>query len=123
MPSCWSRRRSEPLGDDPDEVRDAAAVAPLVVVPRDDLHEVAAQDHRACAVDDRRARVAAEVGAHKRLVTDAEDALHGAGRGGPEGRVELLDGRLALELGGEVDDGDGRGGDAEAEAVELDLEA
>ena len=35
------------------EVRDAAAVAPLVVVPGDDLHELIAHHHGAEGVDDR----------------------------------------------------------------------
>jgi len=35
------------------QVRDAAAVAPLVVVPGDDLHELIADHHRAEGVDDR----------------------------------------------------------------------
>ena len=40
------------------EVGNAAAVAPLVVVPGDDLHELIADHHGAEGVDDRRARVA-----------------------------------------------------------------
>ena len=44
------------------EVRDAAAVAPLVVVPGDDLHELIAHHHGAEGVDDRRTRVALVVG-------------------------------------------------------------
>ena len=44
------------------EVRNAAAVAPLVVVPGDDLHELIAHHHGAEGVDDRRTRVALVVG-------------------------------------------------------------
>ena len=44
------------------QVRDAAAVAPLVVVPGDDLHELIADHHGAEGVDDRRAGVALVVG-------------------------------------------------------------
>ena len=44
------------------EVRNAAAVAPLVVVPSDDLHELIAHHHGAEGVDDRRTRVALVVG-------------------------------------------------------------
>ena len=40
------------------EVGNAAAVAPLVVVPGHDLHELVADHHGAEGVDDRRARVA-----------------------------------------------------------------
>src|SRR6187399_242643 len=67
------RRKS--LCDERGDVSDAAAVAPLVVVPRDDLHEVAAQGHRGGRVDDRRAAVAAEVRGDEGLVRDAQDAL------------------------------------------------
>ena len=51
-----------------------------------------------------------------------EDALHGALSGGLEGCVELLGRRVLLELRGEVHDRDRRGGDAQAEAVELALQ-
>src|SRR3990172_12255188 len=60
--------------DERDEVGDAAAVAPFVVVPGDDLHEVPAQRHGRGAVDDRRAAVATEVGRDERVVAHAEDA-------------------------------------------------
>ena len=44
------------------EVRNPAAVAPLVVVPSDDLHELVPHHHGAEGVDDRRTRVALVVG-------------------------------------------------------------
>src|SRR5688572_17284497 len=99
-----------------DQVRDPAAVAPFVVVPGDDLDHVAAQHHRRFGVDDRGARVAAEVGRHQRLVGDAEDALERAGGRGPEGIVQLVHAGLAPDRGGEVDHADGRRRDAQAEA-------
>ena len=43
------------------EVGDAAAVAPLVVIPGDDLRKGAVQHHGARRVDDRRSRVCAEI--------------------------------------------------------------
>src|SRR6185503_12052950 len=49
-------------GHEREEVGAAAAVAPFVVVPGDDLHHRPAEDHRALRVDDGRARVAPEVG-------------------------------------------------------------
>src|SRR5450759_4505132 len=112
----------QPVGDELHEVRDAAAVAPLVVVPGDDLDEVAAQDHVRREVDDRRPAVASEVAGDERLVAGAEDALERAGGRVAEGLVELLEGDVLLELRGEVHDRHRRGGDAEAEAVELALE-
>ena len=50
------------------KVRNAAAVAPLVVVPGDHLGEVIAEQHGACRIDDCGARVATEVGGDERLV-------------------------------------------------------
>ena len=50
------------------KIRDAATVAPLVVVPGHYLGEVVAEQHGACGVNDCRARVAAEVGGDERLV-------------------------------------------------------
>src|SRR6185503_8852217 len=61
--------------DHRDEVGAAAAVAPLVVVPGDDLHHRPAEDHGARRVDDRGAGIAAEVGRDEGLVGHAEDAL------------------------------------------------
>ena len=50
------------------EVRDAAAIAPLVVVPGDDLHELVADHHRAEGVNNRRAGVALVVRRDERLI-------------------------------------------------------
>src|SRR5262245_28756244 len=80
------------LRDERGEIRDAAAVAPLVVVPGDDLHEVAAQDHVRREVDDGRAAVTAEVGRDERVVARAQDALEAVGRLVAEGLVELVEG-------------------------------
>jgi len=44
------------------EIRNAAAVTPLVVIPGHYLGEVVAEQHGACGVDDCRARVTTEVG-------------------------------------------------------------
>ena len=105
-----------------DQIRDAAAVAPLVVVPGDDLHQGPAERHRRLGIDDRRAAVAPEVGRHERLVGDAQDALDLPFGGRAERVVELLGGDRPLELRGEVDDAHGRRRHAQAEAVELALE-
>src|SRR5574337_187001 len=112
-------RGSQALGHVGHEVGHAAALAPLVVVPGDDLHEVAAQDHGGGAVDDRGPAVAPEVAGDERLVAHAQDAREGPRGGGPEGLVEALHGRRPGQLSGEVDDAHGRCRDAQAEAVEL----
>src|SRR5688572_27439008 len=76
---------AEALADVRHEIGDAAAVAPLVVIPGDDLDHPLADDHRRQRVDDRRAVVALVVHRDERLVADAEDALHGVSLGRPEG--------------------------------------
>src|SRR4051794_31608773 len=78
MSSAVSRSGGDgqPSADERDQVGDPAAVAPLVVVPGDDLDHRAAEDHRREAVDDRAPAVALEVHRHERIVRDAEDAVH-----------------------------------------------
>jgi len=50
------------------EIRNAAAVTPLVVVPGHNLGEVVAEQHGACGINDCGARVATEVRGDERLV-------------------------------------------------------
>ena len=50
------------------KIRDAAAVAPLVVIPSDYLGEVVAEQHGARGINNCGARVAAEVGGDERLI-------------------------------------------------------
>ena len=123
---CVGRRSGDAdgqaLGDEADQVGHPAAVAPLVVVPRDHLDHRPADHHRRCGVDDRRAGVAPEVGRHERLVGDAQDPLERAGGGLAERGVDLLDRRRPGQVGGEVDDADRRRRDPQAEAVELALQ-
>ena len=57
-----------------DEVDEAVRVAPLVVVPRDDLDLRAVDDGRETGVEDRRERGAHDVARHERLLAVAEDA-------------------------------------------------
>src|SRR5690606_9640565 len=73
-----------------DQVDDSQRVAPLVVVPGDDLDQVAIHHPRQGAVDDGGAGIAQEVAGHQRLVGDAQDALHGALCRPPERLIDLL---------------------------------
>src|ERR1039458_6915146 len=73
------------LGHEADQIRDAAAVAPLVVVPRDHLDHRPAEHHGRLRVDDRGAAVTPEVGRHERLVGHAKDPLERPGGRLPEG--------------------------------------
>src|SRR5664279_5050198 len=95
-PRSGTWRWLEALGDELGQVGDAAAVAPFVVVPGQDLDELAgsADDHRQSGVDDRGARVGLEVHRDERLVADAEDALERTRSGLPERVVDRIGSRL-----------------------------
>src|SRR5512137_1264463 len=99
---------SASLGDVLGQVDKPAGIAPLVVVPGDDLDQVAVEDLGREQVDDAGPGVAQEIAGDERLVGDAEDALERAGRGGLEGGVDVLDRGRLLQDGHEVDDGDVR---------------
>src|SRR5690606_25342878 len=102
-----------------DEVDQAVGVAPLVVVPADDLDLVA--DHLGQAgVEDAGRRVGDDVGGDDRVLGVGEVALQRALLGGGlERLVDLLGGDLAGHRGGEVGGGAGRHRDAQRVAVEL----
>src|SRR5450631_3310562 len=106
------------LGQEADEVDDTVGVAPLVVVPAEDLDAVA-DDLGEGRVNDGGKRVALEVRADQQVFVITEDALELALRGCLEGSVYGLDvGRLGADEG-QVNDGDVGGGNAQREAVEL----
>ena len=106
------------LHEEEDEVFDAVGVAPLVVVPADDLAGVA-DDLGQLGVDDGGEGVALEVGGDQLFVGVAEVGLQGAVGGGLEGGVDALDVDGLLGDEGEIDDRDVGGGDTHGEAVEL----
>src|SRR5438309_4072228 len=101
-----------------DEVLDAVGVAPLIVVPADDLAGVA--DHLGqLGVDDGGECVALEVGADEFFVGVAEIGLQASVGGCFEGGVDAFDVDGLLRDEGEVDDRDVGGRDADGEAIEL----
>jgi hypothetical protein len=78
-------------GDLGGQVDHAVGVAPLVVVPADELEEVLVQLDRRAGVEDRRALVVDEVGRDDLVVGVAEDALQ-VGLGGLlQGGLDLLE--------------------------------
>src|SRR3954447_7958736 len=86
--------RSERRADVDDEVDQAVGVAPLVVVPADDL-DLVADDLGQAGVEDARRRIGDDVGADDRVRGVAEDALEGAVGGRLVRGVDLLDRCLA----------------------------
>src|SRR5438270_37382 len=113
---------SEAGGHEGDQVDHPAAEPPLVVVPGDDLRPVIPLHEGQRRVDDGRVRVVLEVGGDELLAADGEDpAQRPAGRL-VEGGVDLLNGRLALQLHGQVDDRDVQQRHPEGHALEAALE-
>src|SRR5690606_40242986 len=83
--------------DDLGQVHETVRVAHLVVVPGQDLHQVAHR-HRESGVEDRAVRRADDVGADQRLLAVGEHTGERALRGrGPERLVHLIDGDVAVE--------------------------
>ena len=104
------------------EVNNTARVAPLVVVPGDELDEVGVEHDAGIGIEDGGAGVGLEVGGHEGLVAVSKDTLHLTLGLGLDGGADLLVGGGLGEAGGEVDDGDVDGGDTEGHAGELALE-
>src|SRR6185312_4117600 len=63
------------FGQEPDQVADTARIAPLVVVPRDDLHAVSGDNASERRVDDRGTIVVTEVHRDQFLLLISEKAL------------------------------------------------
>ena len=105
------------------EVNDAARVAPLVVVPGDELAELVVERDTGLGVEDGRARVVEEVTRHELLISVAHDALEGTLGSLLDDLADLSVGGGVLELEGHVDDGDVGGGDTEGHASELALDS
>ncbi len=105
------------------KVLNTGGVAPLVVVPGDELDELGVE-HDACAsIEGGGHGPGVEVGGNDVLVGVAEEALHVALRAALDLSADLLVGGGGLEPAGKVDDGDVDGGDTEGHTGELALDS
>jgi len=104
-----------------DEVDEAGRVAPLVVVPRDELDEGGRQHDARARVEDGRAGLADEVRRHDLVLGVADDALGVRLRRELDLGLDVLVRGRRLELARQVDDGDVDGGHAEGHAGQLAL--
>ena len=103
-----------------DEVDNLVAVAPFVVIPRDQLDEGGGQLDAGSGVEDGGAGVGDEVGGNDGVFGVADDALPALGLGGFLHRLlDLVHGGGGLEVDGQVNDGDVSGGHAEGHAGQL----
>lgn len=115
--ACPASERAVLLRRVREQVAHALRVAPLVVVPRDELHKVLVQRDARVRVEDRARGVAREVRRDDLLVRVREDARHRARRGLPHRRFDLVVGRALLEAHNEVHDGDVDRGHTEGETA------
>lgn len=106
------------LSGEDQEVADTLGVTPLVIVPRDELDEVAVECDAGVRIKDGRVLVASEVGRDDLLVSVANDAL--VGRLGClfDGLLDLVVGCTLLQADDEVNHGDIDGGDTERKTAE-----
>ena len=105
-----------------DQIAAAARVAPLVVVPREHLHAIRADDARVAGINDRRMRIAPEIDRDQFLFGVIEDALHRAFGGALQRSVYGFHGRGLLGDHGEIHHADVRRRHAHGVAVELALQ-
>eukprot|EP00171_Calliarthron_tuberculosum_P015562 IDg15562t1 len=113
---------SHHLGDVADEVDHAVAVAPLVVIPRDKLAELAVEHDARLGVEHARHAVGDEVGRHHRLLGVVEDALEAVLGGGLERRLDVVVRSLRHQTHREIHDGHVRRRHAERHAGQLAVE-
>src|SRR5271165_1869069 len=105
------------------QIHQAVGVAPLVVVPRDDLEHRAVQHGRQLRVDDRREGRCDDVARDDRVLGVLHERRERTAAGGRlERPVYLLDASLALALDSEIDDRPRGDGSAHREAVQLALQ-
>src|SRR5579862_2626459 len=108
-----------PFGDHGGQVRDAAGVAPFVVVPGGNAGHIAIDNLGGERIHHRREGRALHVHGHHRVLHHVQDALHAAAGGALHGLVDVLFGDLLFQVDDEVDDRDGGRRHAVGNAVEL----
>ena len=119
---CFSGEVVVAGGHEVGKVDHSVGVAPLVVVPRDDLNEAWGESDTSLSIKDRGTGVGGEVLGDDGVLSVAEDALELVLGGFLDALLDLVVGGIAGELDGEVNDRDVSGGHAEGHASELAVE-
>ena len=91
------------------QVTQLVAVAPFVVIPGDQLHEVAGQSDTSFGIEDRGAGIAGEVGGNNRIFGVAHDALQFAFAGFFHRRADFIIGNILGQTAGQVYHGNVQG--------------
>jgi hypothetical protein len=108
--------RTIDLGGVGEEVADTARVAPLVVVPRDELNKVLVERDTGLGVEDRRVVVAGKVGRDDLVLGVADNALVRRLGRLLDNLLDLIVRRGLLQADDEINDGDVDSGDTESKA-------
>merc|ERR1719322_943765 len=107
--------------NDGGQVNDTLRIAPLVVIPHDNLDKVLTHDHGERSVNGVRIVSLHEVAGDQRLLFEIDDALHGTLGGSLHCCVDILLAALLADLDNEVNDGDIGSGHPQSNAVQLAL--
>ena len=114
---------NEALGDNVGQIDDALGVAPLVIVPGDNLDHVVAHHHGERSIDGSGNIGTAEIDRHQRRLGDCKYTLHGTISGLFEGRIDFLcRDSFFLHVANEINNRDVRSGNTEGDAIELALQ-
>ena len=106
-----------------DQVNNTVGVAPLVVVPGDQLDEVGVQSNTGLGVEDGRVVITVKVGGDNVVLGVAKNALHLVLRGLLDDSLDLVVGGRLLNAAGQVDNGNVGGGDTHGHAGQLAVES
>lgn len=105
------------LSDKYQEVADTPRVAPLVIVPGDELDELLVQLNTRLCVEDGGSCVSNEVCGDDVLIGILDNALICALRSCLDGSLDFIIGSLLVDADDEVNDGDVNGGDTEGKTA------
>ena len=104
------------------EVEHLVGEAPLIVIPCNQLHEVAVQGDTGSGIEDGGVRIGAEVGRDDIVINILQNTLHRAFGGSLHGSADLVIGGSLRQTEGHVNNGHVRSGDTHGHTRELAVE-
>jgi hypothetical protein len=106
------------FGSEDEEIAHSPGVAPLVVVPCDELDEVLVKRNTSACIEDGGVGAADEVGGHDGVLGVAHDAFERSSRGLLDSGLDLLVGGIFFETNDEINDRDIESGYTERKTAE-----
>jgi len=107
------------LGSIEEKVDNTVAVAPLVIVPGNELDEGLVKSDTSLGIEDRGLALTVEIRGYNELISVAEDTLKLTLRGSLDCSADLVISSLLLELTGKVDNRHVKSGNTEGHASKL----